>query len=89
MFVLGITECQVIQWFIKPGARVEQFDPICEVQSDKASVEVRITRLYKPISTDSEQITSRFDGVIKKLYYEPDDMAKVGKVRETLAHINS
>ncbi|KAF2996613.1 hypothetical protein E8E13_001355 [Curvularia kusanoi] len=33
------------------------------VQSDKASVE----------------ITSRFDGVIKKLYYEPDDMAKVGK----------
>jgi 2-oxoisovalerate dehydrogenase E2 component (dihydrolipoyl transacylase) len=37
---LGITECQVIQWFVKPGARVEQFDPICEVQSDKASVEV-------------------------------------------------
>lgn len=59
----GITECQVIQWFVKPGARVEQFDPICEVQSDKASVE----------------ITSRFDGVIKRLYYEPDDMAKVGK----------
>jgi hypothetical protein len=29
----------------------------------------------------SVQITSRFDGVIKKLYYEPDDMAKVGKVR--------
>lgn len=39
--VPGITECQVIQWFVKPGARVEQFDPICEVQSDKASVEVR------------------------------------------------
>lgn len=38
--VVGITECQVIQWFVKPGARVEQFDPICEVQSDKASVEV-------------------------------------------------
>ena len=38
--VPGITECQVIQWFVKPGARVEQFDPICEVQSDKASVEV-------------------------------------------------
>lgn len=26
------------------------------------------------------QITSRFDGIIKKLYYEPDDMARVGKV---------
>lgn len=34
----------------------------------------------------SAQITSRFDGVIKKLYYEPDDMAKVGKVRRTANH---
>ncbi|KAK0659235.1 Dihydrolipoyllysine-residue acetyltransferase component of pyruvate dehydrogenase complex [Lasiodiplodia hormozganensis] len=59
----GITECQVIQWFVQPGARVEQFDKICEVQSDKATVE----------------ITSRFDGVIKKLHYEADEVAKVGK----------
>ena len=43
MLCIGITECQVIQWFVKPGARVEQFDPICEVQSDKASVEVKTT----------------------------------------------
>ena len=47
MFVPGITECQVIQWFVKPGARVEQFDPICEVQSDKASVEVNNVQIYK------------------------------------------
>ncbi|KAI9713875.1 MAG: hypothetical protein M1820_000605 [Bogoriella megaspora] len=59
----GIREVQIIQWFVKPGARVEQFDPICEVQSDKASVE----------------ITSRFDGIIKKLHYEADDTAVVGK----------
>jgi 2-oxoisovalerate dehydrogenase E2 component (dihydrolipoyl transacylase) len=58
----GITECQIIQWFVQPGARVAQFDKICEVQSDKAAVE----------------ITSRFDGIIKKLHYEADDMAKVG-----------
>ena len=77
----GITECQVIQWFVKPGARVEQFDPICEVQSDKASVEVWIQNPQKRVKTKFGQITSRFDGVIKKLYYEPDDMAKVGKVR--------
>lgn len=59
----GIKECEVIQWFVEPGAKIEEFDPICEVQSDKASVE----------------ITSRFDGVIKKLYYEPGQMAHVGK----------
>ena len=28
----------------------------------------------------SVEITSRFDGVIKKLHYEADDMAFVGKV---------
>lgn len=27
------------------------------------------------------QITSRFDGVITKLHYEADDIAKVGKVQ--------
>ncbi|KAK7427711.1 hypothetical protein QQZ08_005817 [Neonectria magnoliae] len=59
----GIVECEVIQWFVEPGARVEEFSPLCEVQSDKASVE----------------ITSRFSGVVKKLYYEAGEMAKVGK----------
>lgn len=42
---------------------MEQFDKLCEVQSDKTA----------------SDITSPFDGVIKKLYYEPDDMAIVGK----------
>lgn len=41
---------------------MSQFDSICEVQSDKASV----------------TITSRYDGVIKKLYYEVDATALVG-----------
>jgi 2-oxoisovalerate dehydrogenase E2 component (dihydrolipoyl transacylase) len=61
--VPGIVECEIIQWFVEPGARVEEFSPLCEVQSDKASVE----------------ITSRFAGVVKKLYYEAGEMAKVGK----------
>ncbi|KAL9132979.1 MAG: hypothetical protein Q9175_005848 [Cornicularia normoerica] len=59
----GIKEVQIIQWFVEPGARVEQFDKICEVQSDKATTE----------------ITSRFDGVIKKRHYEAEDVAQVGK----------
>lgn len=59
----GIVECEIIQWFVEPEARVEEFSPLCEVQSDKASVE----------------ITSRFAGVVKKLHYDAGDMAKVGK----------
>ncbi|KAK4201276.1 2-oxoacid dehydrogenases acyltransferase-domain-containing protein [Triangularia verruculosa] len=59
----GIVECEIIQWFVEPGARVEEFSPLCEVQSDKASVE----------------ITSRFAGVVKKLHYEAGEMAKVGR----------
>ena len=42
---------------------MEEWDKLCEVQSDKASVE----------------ITSRFSGVIKKLHYDAGEMAQVGK----------
>ncbi|KAK3927737.1 Lipoamide acyltransferase component of branched-chain alpha-keto acid dehydrogenase complex, mitochondrial [Frankliniella fusca] len=58
----GITEVTVKEWFVKVGDKVAQFDNICEVQSDKASV----------------TITSRYDGVIAKLHYEVDEIAKVG-----------
>ncbi|ORZ06651.1 2-oxoacid dehydrogenases acyltransferase-domain-containing protein [Absidia repens] len=59
----GITECEVIQWFVEPGQTVAEFDKICEVQSDKASVE----------------ITSRFAGKVSKLYHSVHDIAKVGE----------
>ncbi|XP_034943693.1 lipoamide acyltransferase component of branched-chain alpha-keto acid dehydrogenase complex, mitochondrial [Chelonus insularis] len=59
----GIKEVTVKEWFVKPGDKVAQFDNICEVQSDKASV----------------TITSRYDGHIKNLYYQIDDTALVGK----------
>ena len=42
---------------------MEQFDKIVEVQTDKAS----------------NEITSRFDGVIRKLHYDKDDVVQVGQ----------
>jgi 2-oxoisovalerate dehydrogenase E2 component (dihydrolipoyl transacylase) len=47
---------------IQPQANVQAFDPLCEVQSDKASVE----------------ITSPFDGVVKELLVQEGEIAKVG-----------
>ena len=46
---------------MQKGSRVEEFQKICEVQSDKAAVE----------------ITSRYAGVIKQLYHSPGDLVQV------------
>lgn len=34
----GIAEVEVLQWFIKEGDQIKQFQNVCEVQSDKVCV---------------------------------------------------
>eukprot|EP01136_Pigoraptor_vietnamica_P017627 Opistho-1_new@63056 len=58
----GIAEAEVLQWFVKEGDKVTEFQKLCEVQSDKATVE----------------ITSRYNGTVQKLHHKRNDMAKVG-----------
>ena len=48
---------------VKPLAPIQAFDPLLEVQSDKASVE----------------ITSPFDGIVKELLVKEGGIAKVGE----------
>ncbi|KAG1784740.1 2-oxoacid dehydrogenases acyltransferase-domain-containing protein [Suillus plorans] len=59
----GITECEVIKWNVKELGAIQSFDPLCEVQSDKASVE----------------ITSPFDGIVKEILVKEGEVAKVGQ----------
>jgi 2-oxoisovalerate dehydrogenase E2 component (dihydrolipoyl transacylase) len=48
---------------VKPSSTISAFDPLCEVQSDKASVE----------------ITSPYDGVVKEILVQEGQVAKVGE----------
>ncbi|WEW60704.1 2-oxoacid dehydrogenase acyltransferase [Emydomyces testavorans] len=58
----GITEVQIIQWYVEEGARIEEWKPLCQYQSDKAV----------------DDITSRYEGVIKKLHFQADDTVPTG-----------
>eukprot|EP00808_Paulinella_micropora_P004496 g44395.t1 len=64
----GIAEVEIMKWFVKEGDKVVEYDPICEVQSDKATVE----------------ITSRYDGVVTKICHPVGGIAEVGKPLITL-----
>ncbi|KAK9664711.1 hypothetical protein RND81_14G063000 [Saponaria officinalis] len=59
----GIAECELMKWFVQEGDLVEEFQPLCEVQSDKATIE----------------ITSRYKGMISQILHTPGDIVKVGE----------
>ncbi|MBW0527422.1 hypothetical protein O181_067137 [Austropuccinia psidii MF-1] len=59
----GITGCEIVKWLVTPGQVIAEFDPIAEVQSDKATVE----------------ITSPYEGTIENLLGEPGQVVKVGE----------
>jgi 2-oxoisovalerate dehydrogenase E2 component (dihydrolipoyl transacylase) len=64
----GTAEVEIKSWTVKEGDAVESFDPLVEVESDKATVE----------------ITSKYKGIVKSIEYAEGDIAKVGTVLCTI-----
>ncbi|MBS4177273.1 dihydrolipoamide acetyltransferase family protein [Lederbergia citrea] len=60
----GIHEGDIVKWFIKPGDKIEEDDTLCEVQNDKAVVE-----LPSPVA-----------GTVEKIHVEEGTTATVGDV---------
>lgn len=57
----GIVECELLEWLVKEGEHIEEDQPVAEVMTDKATV----------------QIPSMHTGRVNTLYYKPGDIAKV------------
>ena len=57
----GIVECEVVDWLVAEGDSIEEDQPIADVMTDKALV----------------QIPAISAGVVTKLYYAKGDIAKV------------
>ncbi len=57
----GIVECELLEWLVKEGDRIVEDQPVAEVMTDKATV----------------QIPAMYTGTINKLYYKAGEIAKV------------
>lgn len=64
----GVTEGELVKWLVKPGDSVKADQPIAEVLTDKATVEVP-----SPVA-----------GVVKELKFKSGDVVKVGSTMITL-----
>ncbi|MFC4025415.1 dihydrolipoamide acetyltransferase family protein [Oceanobacillus longus] len=59
----GIHEGEIVKWFVKEGDEVKEDDVLCEIQNDKAVVE----------------IPSQVDGTVTKVHVEEGSVATVGE----------
>ena len=57
----GIVECEVVKWLVTQGQEIIEDQPVVEVMTDKALVE----------------IPAKYSGVVSTLYYAEGDIAKV------------
>jgi len=57
----GIVECELVEWLVKEGETIAEDQPIADVMTDKALV----------------QIPAMHSGVVEKLYYKQGEIAKV------------
>ena len=57
----GIVECELVKWLVSEGESIVEDQPVVEVMTDKAVVE----------------IPAKHSGVVAKLYYQQGDIAKV------------
>ncbi|MFC7061356.1 dihydrolipoamide acetyltransferase family protein [Halobacillus seohaensis] len=64
----GIHEGEIAKWFVKPGDEIKEDDVLCEVQNDKAVVE----------------IPSQVDGTVKQVHVDEGETTTVGTVIITI-----
>lgn len=64
----GIHEGEILKWFVKEGDEIKEDDTLCEIQNDKAVVE----------------IPSPVEGTVLKIHVEEDTVAIVGDTLITL-----
>lgn len=57
----GIVECEIVKWHVAKGDAIEEDQPVVEVMTDKAVVE----------------IPAKHAGTVHELYYQQGDIAKV------------
>jgi len=60
----GVAEGELVSWLVSPGDRVEEDQPVAEVETDKALVEV----------------PSSYDGTVEELFVDEGEMVPVGDV---------